>query len=84
LPWITGFQKGKYYIQIASYSDPVNVQSFIGSWGARYPVGVERSSAKGVDTLKVFVGPVSKDEYGAVLERFRQLGFKDAFVKKGQ
>jgi hypothetical protein len=42
---------------------------------------MERGSS---DSLKVCIGPVSKDEYGAILERFKGLGFKDAFLRKGK
>lgn len=84
LPYITSFVKGGYYIQIASYADPVNAARVVAAYGKRYPVAVERSEGRGGTVLKVYIGPVKKDEFGAVLERFRQNGFKDAFVKKVQ
>ena len=83
LPYITEFTKGSYYIQIATYADISNVRKLVDAYGAKYPLGVLRTSTTRGEVLKVYIGPVTKDEYGAVLERFRQLGFKDAFVKKG-
>lgn len=82
LPFISSFAKGSYYVQIASCAETLNAKKIVDEWGASYPVVVERSSGAKGELLKVYVGPVQKDEYGAVLERFRQLGFKDAFVKK--
>jgi len=31
---------------------------------------------------QVLLGPLGRDEYGTVLERFKAKGFKDAFVRK--
>lgn len=81
---ISGLEKGKYYVQIASYSDAANVTKLIDKWGEKYPIAVEKSGANDRTTLKVYVGPVNRDEYGAVLERFRQAGFRDAFVKQAK
>lgn len=83
LPYVSSFKKGSYYIQIATYSDPLNARKIVDTYGKKYPVVVERGTGKNSDVLKVCIGPVAKDEYGAVLERFKALGFKDAFARKG-
>lgn len=83
LPYITTLAKGSYYIQIATYTNVSKAQLIVDSFGKKYPVVIERSVIKDGELLKVFIGPVKKDEYGAVLERFKLLGYKDAFVKKG-
>ena len=72
------FEKGKYYIQIAVYSKPENVQDTVNKYGKKYPIIVEKKNGKNY----VCVGPLSMDEYGAVLQRFRAFGFKDAFLRK--
>jgi cell division septation protein DedD len=82
VPVVNSLAKGSYYVQIGTYADMSNVKKIVDKYGSKYPFTVEKSATKNGDTLKVYVGPVKKDEYGAVLERFRQLGFKDAFVKK--
>jgi hypothetical protein len=82
VPVVSSLTKGGYYVQIGSYADMSNVNKIVDKYGSKYPFTVEKGATKKGDTLKVYVGPVKKDEYGAVLERFRQLGFKDAFVKK--
>ena len=82
VPVVNSLAKGSYYVQIGTYADMSNVKKIVDKYGSKYPFTVEKGASKNGDTLKVYVGPVKKDEYGAVLERFRQLGFKDAFVKK--
>ncbi len=84
LPVIPSLARDSFYVQIATYSDPVNAKKLVDSYSKKYPVAVERTVTKGGEMLKVLIGPVKKDEFGAVLERFKSLGFKDAFVKKGQ
>jgi hypothetical protein len=81
LPIVSSLEKGAYYVQVATYRDADNARRFVGDWGKKYPVCMERGSS---DSLKVCIGPVSKDEYGAILERFKGLGFKDAFLRKGK
>ncbi len=83
LPLISTLEPGKYYVQIASYSDVANVRQILASWGTKYPISVQKAESKNKTLLKVFVGPVTRDEYGAILERFKAAGFRDAFVKKG-
>jgi hypothetical protein len=81
LPLVGTLAKGSYYVQVASYADPVNAKKLVDGYSGKYPMVVE----KGNDAkLKVCIGPVKKDEYGAIIERFRSLGFRDAFVRKGQ
>ncbi len=82
LPSTAPAKKGQIYIQIASYSDSANVKKVIDAYGKKYPYVLEKSVAKKGEVTKILIGPVGKDEYGAVLERFKKLGFKDAFVKK--
>lgn len=75
--------KGSFYVQIATYTDPSNAKAVMDKYGKKYPVIVEKASGSSGEVLKVCIGPVKKDEYGAVLERFKSLGFRDAFVRKG-
>ncbi len=71
-------RKGKYYVQIATSSDKDSITSMLKKY-ASYPlVTVPLSDGR---TYKVMVGPMSVDEYGVILERFKAFGYKDAFVK---
>ena len=77
---ITSLEKGKWYIQIAAYKNIDNVNEIYSKYGKKYPVVVEKRG----DISVVMIGPLSMDEYGTVLQRFKAFGFKDAFVKKGK
>ena len=67
-----------YYVQIATLAEEANIQNLLDQY-AKYPI-VLVPTASGA--YKVLVGPLSVDEYGVVLAKFKAVGFKDAFVKK--
>ncbi len=71
---------GSYYIQIAVLKDELNIMGIIEKYSGNYPMAVVPLSSG--SALQVMVGPLSMDEYGAVLERFRSYGFRDAFLRK--
>ena len=73
-------QAEKYYIQIATLRDDENILEIVNKYGKRYPITIV-PTAKG--TKQVLVGPVTLDEYGTVLARFKAYGYKDAFLRKG-
>lgn len=73
-------EKSKWYIQIAVLADFSNISNLVEKYGEDYPlVLVPSSNGKG---YRILVGPLSVDEYGTVLNRFRSYGFKDAFLRK--
>lgn len=73
-------EKSKWYIQIAVLADYSNISNLVEKYGEDYPlVLVPSSNGKG---YRILVGPLSVDEYGTVLNRFRSYGFKDAFLRK--
>lgn len=69
-------KKSSYYIQIAGYAKEENLISVIEKY-KKYPLVLIKKK----DLYSVLVGPLSLDEYGAVLAKFKSFGFKDAFVK---
>ncbi len=73
-------EKSKWYIQIAVLADFSNISNLVERYGEDYPlVLVPAANGKG---YRILVGPLSVDEYGTVLNRFRSYGFKDAFLRK--
>lgn len=77
-------EKDKTYVQIVIYNDKYNRDEVLKKYGKNYPMVVEESFVKNGTRYTIFVGPLKPQETGAVLERFKQLGFKDAFLKKGK
>jgi hypothetical protein len=71
-------EKGMYYVQIATLSAPGGVDKIAAKYGKKYPL-VTMEGRHG--STQVLVGPLRVDEYGAVLERFKAWGYKDAFLR---
>jgi len=83
-PVSSKLEKGKTYVQIVIYNDKYNRDEVLKKYGKKYPMVVEERLVKNDTRYTIFVGPLKPQETGAVLERFKQLGFKDAFLKKGK
>ena len=70
---------GKYYVQFATVPEAAEAETLARRY-SQYPVvAVPGAGGKG---WKVMVGPLGLDEYGAVLEKFRDAGYRDAFTRK--
>lgn len=76
-------EKGRYYIQIGAYASEAAARDASYRLGPRFSTVVQKTTDKGRDTWRVFVGPLSRDESGVALVKVRSMGFKDAFVKSG-
>ena len=75
----SALKKNAYDVQVATVSKLQNGEK-IAADHAKYPIVlVELAGGKG---YKVLVGPLTADEYGAILEKFKAFGFKDAFIKR--
>ena len=73
-------ESGKYYVQVATFAEQENIHRVLKVYGSKYPfVMVPLKSGK---AMQMMVGPLNVDEYGAILARFKSLGFKDAFLRK--
>lgn len=80
VPSLKNLKSGKYYIQIAVYGDKSNIKNIFDKYNKKYPIVlVPLVSGK---ATQVLIGPLSIDEYGTVLNRFKSYGFKDAFLRK--
>ena len=66
-----------YYIQIATMGNIKNIENILVKY-SKYPVSLIPAGKN----YRVLVGPLSVDEYGAVLAKFKNAGFKGAFVRK--
>ena len=80
VPSLQDLESGKYYIQIASLRDDKNIEEIISKYANNYPIAIVPNRAGTVK--QVMVGPLSMDEYGVVLQRFKSYGYKDAFLRK--
>lgn len=73
----SALERNCYYIQIATMGNIKNIENLLVKY-SKYPVSLIPAGKN----YRVLVGPLSVDEYGAVLAKFKDAGFKDAFVRK--
>ncbi len=73
----------KFYIQLATYKDSKNIDLVLSTYSQKYPLALLQSPVVR-DAYQVVVGPLTKDEYTVVLERFKSYGYKDAFLRIAQ
>jgi hypothetical protein len=79
---IQSLERGKYYVQIATFSNAESVSAVAMKYGEKYPlVQIVNDMSK---SSQVLVGPLTVDEYGMVLAHFREYGYKDAFLRAGK
>jgi len=76
---IDRLERGKYYVQVAAMSAEL-VENALKQIDRGYAPVV----FKGTDNLyRIMIGPLNQGESAAVLSRFKSIGYKDAFVRKG-
>ncbi|MCL2181211.1 MAG: hypothetical protein FWB83_09130 [Treponema sp.] len=77
---ISSLERGQYYVQIAAVS-AAEITSY------SLPEGVMRFRPvvfRGADNLyRILIGPLNQGESAAVLQRFKSIGYRDAFVRHG-
>jgi hypothetical protein len=83
VPLISGLERGKYYLQLGAYSKAESVETEISRIGRAYPIAVQNGGSSDKPVYRILLGPVNLGESGALLQRFKGIGFKDAFVRSG-
>ncbi|MGP1437830.1 MAG: SPOR domain-containing protein [Treponema sp.] len=73
--------KGASYVQIAVYGNSLAVEDLLKKYSGQYPITVEKKEERAGTKYIVFIGPLQKDEIGAIQERFQSFGFQDCFLK---
>lgn len=80
IPTLSQLERGKYYVQFITLAEEENILRIMVAYSQKYPivlVPLTNGSA-----YQVMVGPLSVHEYGMILARFKELGYKDAFARK--
>ena len=70
--------RGWYYVQIGAYDSPQLVENALSQIDRRYKPVVFKD---GDIWYRVLLGPLNQGESAAVLQRFKSIGYKDAFVR---
>jgi hypothetical protein len=80
VPRVSELQRGSFYVQLAAFNSPDAVENVIRQIDSSYNPVIYNDC----DTLyRILLGPLNQGESAAVLQRFRSIGFRDAFVRRG-
>ena len=80
VPSLKDLQDGAYYVQISTLGDRENIEAVLDTYAETYPMAIVPLASGAA--YQILVGPLSVDEYGTVLEKFKAFGFHDAFLRK--
>ena len=69
--------KNRWYVQIVTLGNVENLNKTVRKY-SKYPL---KFVPNGKGAYRVLVGPLTEDEYGVVLAKFKAFGYKDAFLK---
>jgi hypothetical protein len=83
IPTIASLEVGQYYLQVIAYNRLEQVESAVSSIGRAYPLTVQSVRTSEGPIYRLLVGPLNLGESGALLQRFKGLGYKDAFIRQG-
>ena len=89
LPMIDRLQVGKYYLQIAAYSNADSVRyelsrlSSLDAALAREAVIMRAVNPELGIVYQILIGPLTRGESGALLHQFRSTTHRDAFIRSG-
>ena len=83
VPLISSLEKGKYYVQLAALSKSELVEPELSKIGRTYPLTVQAIGDMEKPLYRILLGPINLGESGALLQRFKGIGYKDAFVRQG-
>ncbi|MDR2477498.1 MAG: hypothetical protein LBD18_06915 [Treponema sp.] len=82
VPMITSMEKGKYYVQLGAYSRAELVEDEINRIGVKNPLTIQNIGSDEKPLFRILLGPLNLGESGAMLQRFKSIGYKDAFLHR--
>ncbi len=78
---VKSLEKSSWYLQLATFREAGAAGDLAKTLSATYPVTIHPKEDG--SSFRVMVGPLRKDESGALLISFRAGGYRDAFLRKG-
>jgi len=81
VPRIYELSRGWYYVQVAALDSVESVESTIDKIDRSYKPVVYKD---GDHWYRVLLGPLNQGESAAILQRFKSIGYKDAFVRRAR
>jgi hypothetical protein len=80
IPRIYSLDRGSYYVQLAALDSPESVEATVRQIDRSFQPKVFKDTD---NRYRVLLGPLNQGESAAVLQRFKTIGFRDAFVRRG-
>jgi hypothetical protein len=71
----------KYYVQLGAFNKSEIADEEIARIGSAYPLIVQKSEDS-EPIYRLLLGPLNIGEGGAMLQRFKSIGYKDAFLRR--
>jgi cell division septation protein DedD len=81
-PLIASLEQGKYYVQLRAFNRAELVNDELSKIGKAYPVAIQNGGSGEKPMYRILLGPLSSGESGALLQRFKNSGYPDAFVRR--
>jgi len=81
VPLINSLEQGKCYVQVAAYQRVEHVEDEISRIGTTYPLAVQNVGSDANPMFRILLGPLNQGESGALLQRFKSIGYNDAFIR---
>jgi hypothetical protein len=82
VPVISRLERGKYYLQLAAYTLPELVETELLRISTVYPLAIQEGGSAEKPLYRILIGPVNLGESGALLQRFKVSGYRDAFIRR--
>ena len=83
VPLIISLERGKYYLKLGAFSRAELAELELTRIGKTYPLAIQNGGSAEKPVYRVLVGPINLGESGALLQRFKSIGYRDAFVRTG-
>jgi hypothetical protein len=80
VPVITELEEGKYYLQLAASRNQDAVKTELAKIDEYWPLKIQVSERDNYP-YRILVGPVNQGESRALLQRFKNSGYQNAFVR---
>jgi cell division septation protein DedD len=79
-PIISSMERGMWYVQVGAFAHPDGAEYEIDRIGTAYPTVIQIIGTESAPVYRVLLGPLSQGESGAILQRFKSIGYSDAFI----
>jgi hypothetical protein len=78
---ISELERGKYYVQIGAYRNTASIESALLRIDTGYPLNVQTTGTMDRPLYHLLVGPLNLGESGALVQRFKGFGYRDAYIR---